>query len=153
MNQEVRIPLGLRARTLDFYVAFLVFFMGAYAFIDPTWPERFDSPIYWIVLIEDVYLCIASLMIMLSLIVREKKKCKMKILIPSIIGEAYGWFFIAAAATVIAVTAWIIPPSAFMIERDYIEFIWFVLWVGLAISSFMRYMDLKKHYKIRSITK
>lgn len=151
MNQDVRIPLGLRARTLDFYVAFLVFFIGIYGIFDPTWPEKFEGYSYWIVLVEGIYLTIASLMIMLSLIVREKKKCRITVLIPSIVGEAFGWLFVSTASLAIALTSWLIPPTNVVDHNEYAIFIWFILWLGLAISSFLRSLDLKRHYKIRVI--
>lgn len=150
MNQEVRIPLGLRARTLDFYVAFLVFFFGLSGLIDPTWPERFgDSIIYWIILVEDAYLIFASLIIMFSLIVREKKRCKIKILVPSIIGEMFGWLFISAASLVIVLTSFWIPPSAVVLEDSPLStFLWILVWLGLGVSSLFRYLDLRKYYGV-----
>lgn len=149
MDKNVHMPMGLRARTLDFYVAFLVFFIGVCGFIDPTWPERFEGkPAYWIVLVEDIYLILASLAIMLSLIVRESRKCKMKILIPSLIAEMFGWLFVSAGAFVIVFTSWYIPPSAVVDENSTLSlWLWILLWLGLGISSFMRYLDLRLHYR------
>ena len=146
---NINVPIGLRARTLDFYVAFLVFFLGLSGLIDPTWPERFgDSAIYWVVLIEDVYLMIASAIIMAALLFRTKCNGKCKILIPSIVGETYGWLFISAAAWVIVLTSPWIPPSAIVDVGNHISFwSWVAVWVGLGIASFFRYLDLKRFYR------
>lgn len=148
MDRNVRIPLGIRARPLDFYVAFLVLFLGVSGLVDPTWPERFeDSVIYWVVMIEDIYLIMASIVIMTSLLIREKK-CKLRILIPSIIGEMFGWLFVSSAAWVIVLTAWWIPPSAVVDVHNPLSFwSWILVWVGLGISSFFRYLDLRHHYR------
>lgn len=145
---HLNIPIGLRARTLDFYVAFLVFFMGLSGILDPTWPERFgNSPIYWIVLVEDIYLMIASFVIMLSLILRTWCNGKCKMLVPTIIGETFGWLFISAAAWVIVVSSPWIPPSAIVDAGDRVSFwAWIAVWVGLGLTSFFRYIDLKRFY-------
>lgn len=149
-KDDIRIPLGLRARTLDFYVAFLVLFFGLSGFIDPSWPEKFGgTPAYWIVFIEDIYLIFASLIIMLSLIIREKKRCRVKVLVPSIIGEMFGWLFISAASWVIVLTAFWIPPSAVVLDDSVLStFLWVLVWLGLGVSSFFRYLDLRKHYGV-----
>lgn len=142
-------PIGLRARTLDFYVAFLVFFLGLSGLIDPTWPERFgNSPIYWMILIEDIYLMTASVTIMLSLILRSVCRTRSKCIIPSIVGETYGWLFISAAAWVIVISSPWIPPSAIIDAGNHISFwSWIAVWVGLGIASFFRYIDLKNFYR------
>lgn len=148
---HLNIPIGLRARTLDFYVAFLVFFLGLSGLIDPTWPERFgDSAIYWIVLIEDLYLMTAAMIIMVSLLLRSRcrRKSNCKILVPSIIGETFGWLFISAASWVIVVSAPWIPPSAIVESENHISFwSWIFVWVGLGTASFFRYIDLKRFYR------
>lgn len=149
MDRKVRIPIGLRARTLDFYVAFLVLFLGLSGLLDPTWPERFEgTPIYWIILIEDIYLIAASIVIMLALLIREKKNCRYKVLVPSIIGEMFGWLFVSAAAWVIVLSSWWIPPSAIAHPDDPISiWSWVLVWAGLGISSFLRYLDLRHYYR------
>lgn len=151
-NSSMKIPLGLRARTLDFYVAFLVFFIGFSGIADPTWPERFShSWEYWLVFVEDIYLMVASVVIMASLIIREKKSCKINVLIPSIIGEMFGWLFISTASAVIILSSWWIPPSALVEETNSVSFFaWILIWLGLGISSFLRYLDLRIHYRSHS---
>lgn len=142
----VRPPLGIRARPLDFYVAFLVFFIDAYGFLDPNWPEQFETPIYWIVIIEDVYLMLASSSIMTALIVKQFFNKKSAIVIGAIIAEMFGWVFISAAATVIVLTSWWIPPAAVQLNYE-VQLAWILLWIGLAISSGMRYLDLRFLYR------
>lgn len=149
MDKNVRIPMGLRARTLDFYVAFLVLFLGLSGIIDPTWPERFEGhPQYWVILIEDIYLMAASLVIMGSLIVREFNKNNIRVIVPSLIGEMFGWLFVSAGAWVIVITSWWIPPSAIADVDNPVSFwSWIAVWLGLGISSFLRYLDLRLHYR------
>lgn len=146
---HINIPIGLRARTLDFYVAFLVFFLGLSGLLDPTWPERFDgSSLYWIILIEDIYLMAAAVIIMTSLIARTWCKGKCKLLIPTIIGETFGWLFVSAAAWVIVVSSPWVPPSAIVESGNHISFwSWIAVWVGLGLSSFFKYIDLKRFYR------
>ena len=134
---------------MDFYVAFLVFFLGLSGLVDPTWPERFgDSIFYWVVLIEDIYLMTAAAIIMISLMLRTRCKNRCKILIPSIVGETYGWLFISAAAWVIVISSPWIPPSAIVEAGNQISFwSWIAVWVGLGLSSFFRYIDLKRFYR------
>lgn len=146
---KIHVPIGLRARTLDFYVAFLVFFLGLSGLLDPTWPERFgNSPIYWIILVEDIYLMTAAVVIMVSLLLRTKCHDRCKILIPSIVGETYGWLFVSAAAWVIVISSPWIPPSAIVESGNHISFwSWIAVWVGLGISSLFRHIDLKKFYR------
>ena len=142
-------PIGLRARTLDFYVAFLVFFLGLSGLVDPTWPERFgDSAFYWIVMVEDIYLMSASATIMIALIFRTWCGIKCRYLIPSVVGETYGWLFISAAAWVIVLSSPWIPPSAVVEAENHLSFwSWIAVWVGLGLSSFLRYIDLKRFYR------
>lgn len=149
MHKSATGIMTLRARTMDFYVAFLVFFLGASGLADSTWPERFDGTIaYWVVIIEDIYLIISSIVIMLALVVREFKNCKINVIIPSIAAEMFGWLFVSAAACVIVLTSWYIPPASVIIENNPLSFwSWIFVWLGLGISAFMRYLDLRLHYR------
>lgn len=142
-------PMTLRARTMDFYVAFLVLFFGLSGLIDPSWPERFmGTPAYWIVLIEDIYLIVSALVIMASLVIRQIYCYKMKIVVPSIATEMFGWLFVSAAAFVIVLTSWYVPPSAIVVEENAVSFwSWVFVWLGLGISAFLRYLDLRLHYR------
>jgi hypothetical protein len=149
-----RVPLGISARPFDFFVAFLVFFVGLYGFLDPSWPPEGDlGSGYYILMIEDLYLVVAGVMIMLALIVKQlglskrfKVKVKPRIVVSAIIGEMFGWLFVSAAATVIAVTAWILPPTALSFDPD-LTWIWFALWTGLAASAGARFRDMRNVYK------
>lgn len=90
----------------------------------------------------------ASAVIMVSLLVRERKRCRIKVLIPSIIGEMFGWLFISAAAAVIVLSSWAIPPSAIVETHNPLSFwSWILVWIGLCISSLFRYLDLRLHYR------
>ena len=145
---NTKAPLGVRARPLDFYVAFLVFFFGIYGFFDPDWPERFEGWKYWVLMIEDIYLIISSIAIMTALLVKQfsRGNCIKKILIPSLIGEMFGWLFISAASWVIVLTAWVLPPSAIDLNGQE-SVVWTLLWLALAICAGMRYIDLRLLYR------
>jgi len=137
---------GVRARPLDFFVAFLVFFMGAYGFLDPNWPEDLGlgDIVYWIIIVEDLYLLCAGLIIMIALIIKQKCKSKRgKWFVNSLIAEMFGWAFIASASFVIAITAPWIPPSAFAESEGPLLWVWIILWGGLGVSSLIRYLDIR----------
>lgn len=145
--------LGIKARPLDFFVAFVVFFLGFYAFLDPSWPERYDGLIYWVLLIEDIYLTVAGVVIMGSLILKEifTIRNNPSIFLCSIIFETFAWLFVASAAAVIALTTPWIPPSAFAGDEGPLLWIWGVLWGALAAASAVRYWDLRSLAKRSSV--
>lgn len=138
--------LGIKARPLDFFVAFLVFFIGFYNFLDPNWPEKFGgSPLYWIILIEDIYLVIASVFIMTALTVMQIPffKRRPKQIAHALVWEMFGWLFIATASFVIAISTPWVPPSVFAGESGPLLWIWAALWLGLALSAAVRYWDIR----------
>lgn len=149
-----RVPLGVSARPFDFYVAFLVFFAGAYTFIDPNWPPKDGGELqYWLIMIEDIYLMIAGACIMLALIIKQiglssKRGVSDKAVVAAVVGEMFGWLFVSASSAVIAVTAWIFPPIAIQnhLSKEMAG-AWFLMWAGLAISSFARWRDMRNVYK------
>lgn len=139
--------LGIKSRPLDFYVAFLVFFMGFYSVLDPTWPERYsnDPLTYWILLVEDIYLMVAGAVIMLSLIAMQTMyfRHRPRIIVSALVSEMFGWLFIACASAVVAISTPWIPPSAFAGTEGPLLWIWAALWVGMALSAGMRYWDIR----------
>jgi hypothetical protein len=137
--------LGIKSRPLDFFVAFLVFFLGFYGFLDPTWPERFDDSIlYWIVTIEDLYFVTAGAVIMSALIIKQMCANKLgKWFVRSLVAEMFGWLFISISAAVTALTIPWIPPSVFAAEEGPLLWVWFFLWAGLSSSAFVRYLDIR----------
>ena len=133
---------NLRERPFDFYVAFVLFSLGVYGIVDDGWPESIISDDYsWLVNLISVYLMIASGVIMASLTCNRKKKP-----IFALIGEMYGWLFIAAAATATALSY---VGSLVITSPDnvYSWFIWFSIWVGMATASAVRACDLYNFYR------
>lgn len=144
MNKQVR-PQGIKARPFDFFVAFLVFFIGVYGFFDPNWPEKFDPSVAMIILIEDIYLSVAGLTIMISVIANEilRRKFNPRIFATSIIIQMFGWLFISVAAWAIALTTPVVPPSIFAGEEGVTLWGWAILWAGLGASSWLRYRYIR----------
>ena len=51
----------LRERPFDFYVAFVLFFLGVWGFVDPNWLEAYtDGGLLVLMTIISVYLMISS---------------------------------------------------------------------------------------------
>ena len=138
--------LGIKARPLDFFVAFLVFFIGGYNFLDPHWPEKFGgTPLYWILMIEDIYLVAASVFVMTALVVMQVPffQRKPKQIAHALVWEMFGWLFISTAAFVIALSTPWVPPSVFAEESGPLLWVWAGLWLALGISAAVRYWDIR----------
>lgn len=137
--------MKFRQKAMDFYVAFLVLLTGMYGLLDPHWPPLDSDPWEAIVLIfEDIYLVIAGAVIMGAILLRRIEKH----VICSIVMEMFGWLFVAVAAAVITLTACFIPPSVFADPSPndgfpLIHITWMVIWGGLAVASFIRYLDMR----------
>lgn len=142
---NTKAPLGILARPLDFYVAFLVFMMGLYGFIDPSWPEKFDWPVWAILMFEDAYLLAAGGAIMTALIMRQWGKK----IVATLVVEMFSWLFVASAAWVIVITSYWIPPSAFLDAEQYdlMFWVWVILWFNLGAAALTRYLDMRKWYR------
>ena len=131
----------LRERPFDFYVAFVLFLLGVWGFIDPTWPESYaDGGMLIIMTVISVYLMISSGFIMASLLCKRQKHPVL-----ALMGEMYGWFFIAAAA--LATSLVYLVSFYHGVESVAIWFIWFLIWVGLAVASAVRGIDLLIFYR------
>jgi len=133
--------IHLRDRPFDFYVAFVLFMLGFWAFIDPTWPERYtDDGMFLLMMFIMVYLMIASGFIMASLLCKRQKHPVL-----ALMGEMYGWFFIAAAAlatSIIYLVALYHGIGSFAVWS-----VWFVIWVGMFIAASVRAIDLFYFYR------
>lgn len=132
----------LRERPFDFYVAFLIFFAGLLSFVSDAWPENIDRP--WAIVIISIisaYYMIASAIVIISLSMKRKKYP-----VFALIGEMYGWMFISAAsiATSLLYIGFLIngAPNSW--------WLWSILmgvWIGLATSSGVRFLDLFSVYR------
>lgn len=139
----------IRSYALDFYVAFLVFVIGAYGILDSHWPPVDIEPWVAIILIvEDIYLVIASLAVMIAMFLRKSPRhaaC-------SIVTEAFGWMFIGVAAAVIALTSFQIPPAVFVDPHPedglhWIHYTWIFIWSGLAVAALAKCCELRRFTK------
>lgn len=131
----------LRERPFDFYVAFVLFIFGAWGIIDPNWPEKYLSGVLLtIVTIIDIYLILSSLFILLCL---SCKRHRHPIL--ALVGEMYGWLFIAAAALAIS----IIYAASFYDKLDSLWLLgtWSMVWAGMSIAAGLRSYSLFIFYK------
>jgi len=136
----------LRERPFDFYIAFVLFLLGVYGIVDDGWPESLIIDDYsWLITLLSMYLMIPSGVIMLSLTCNRKKRP-----IFALMGEMYGWFFISAAATATALSY--VGAIVVSYPDNIVSwFIWFAIWIGMAIASAVRAFDLHSFY--RSIIK
>lgn len=132
----------LRERPFDFYVAFVLFLLGLYGIIDDGFPESSAGGEYlWLMHLICTYFMIASAVIILSLTCHRKKHPVL-----ALMGEMYGWAFIAAAALATALSY----LSVFFTggaQNWFSWFIWLMIWVGMAIASLFRSLDLYKFYR------
>ena len=131
----------LRERPFDFYVAFVLFLLGVWGFIDPVWPESYASgDLLLIMTVVSIYLMISSGFIMASLLCKRQKHPVL-----ALMGEMYGWFFIASAALATSIVYLVaLYQGVFNIST---WFIWFLIWIGLAISAGVRGIDLFYFYR------
>lgn len=131
----------LRERPFDFYVAFVLFMLGVWGFVDPTWPEEYVSGEMLILMaIISVYLMVSSGFIMASLLCKRQRHPVL-----ALMGEMYGWFFIAAAA--LATSIIYLVALYHGVQDFFIWAIWFLIWGGMAIASSVRAFDLLYFYR------
>lgn len=134
-------------RPFDLYVALLVFLLGLYGLIDPNWPPLESAPLLAMILtIEDIYLVSAGVVIMASIIFGRFNPVR------AVISEMFGWLFVSSAAWVITLTSWWIPPAIFVPpypvdDHGWVLAIWIVIWFGLAVSSLLKYLDIRRWTK------
>ena len=145
MNNIFRaLPIALRERPLDFYTALILFMVGLYSLLDHTFPERFEDPtIIFIIYIISGYLMAASALILVTMLGNKVKRP-----IFSIMGEFYGWMLVVSASVAISILyiASIIfggPPTNWITWA-----LWVVAWIGMAIASFLRTVDLWQTFKV-----
>ena len=145
MNEVFRsLPIALRERPLDFYTALVLFMIGMYSLFDGTFPERFnDNLIILIVNIIGGYFMAASALIIATMLCNKVKRP-----IFSIIGEFYGWMLIVSAsvATIFLYIAYAIFSST--VENWATWTLWLLAWIGMALASFLRTVDLWQTYKV-----
>jgi hypothetical protein len=144
-NEIVNIlPVSVRERPLDFYTAAVLFMIGIYALFDTTFPERFqDEIIILIIHVIGGYLMAAAALIIATMLCDKVKRP-----IFAIIGEFYGWMLVVSASVAISL---LYLASAFFGggPTNWITwFLWVVAWIGMAIASFIRTVDLWHTFKV-----
>jgi hypothetical protein len=131
----------LRDRPFDFYVAFVLFMLGLWAFVDPTWPEKYtEDGMFFLMMFIMIYLMIAAIFIMASLLCKREKHP-----ILALMGEMYGWFFIAAAALATCVIYLISLLHG--VQSFFVWAVWFIVWLGMFVASSVRALDLFYFYR------
>lgn len=132
----------LRERPFDFYVATLLFLVGFYAVVSDSWPESLgNSVVSTIIYIVSLYYIVAGVVIMLSLGCNRKKHP-----VWALMGEMYGWMFVAAAAlaTVLTYCGSLISGN---VSNISLAVLLLAVWLGLFISSGVRFIDLFSVYR------
>lgn len=147
-------PPRVSERPLEFLVAFFIFFAGAYGFLDPSWPP--DGALgsgYWIIVAEDAYMVIAGVVIITALIIQGiSLRCKVSSdrhrwwLVHAIAWEMFGWLFVSSATFVVAVTSFILPPTALTGPDAPFQILlfWMALWGSVSVASFIKFWNIRR---------
>ena len=133
----------LRERPFDFFVALILFFVGFTVIIDDHWPERNvdNIVVQMIIIVISIYLMVASTIIMASLSCNRKKRPVL-----SLMGEMYGWMMISFASFAIILTY--LGSTVGGAPSSWWAFsIMMFVWLGMLISSAVRYLDLLQVYR------
>lgn len=129
-------------RPFDFYVALLLFCAGLYSIVNDTWPESVGTPLtQTFIIIVSLYLMTAAAVIMLSLTCKRASRP-----VFSLMGEMYGWMFVAAAS--LATSLMYIGAALYNEPSSW--WLWsilFTVWVGMTIASAIRSFDLFLVYR------
>lgn len=132
----------LRQRPFDFYVASMLTLMGLFAIFSDSWPESFGNTIVQaMIVIVSLYYVVSGTIIMLSLSCKRKKHPVL-----ALMGEMYGWLFVACGSLATAI-AYLGALFSSLPEDWRVWAIMFAVWVGLFISSGVRFLDLFSVYR------
>ena len=129
-------------RPFDFYVAFLLFCAGFYSIINDSWPENVGNPtVQAFIVIVSIYLMTAAAVIMATLLCKKASRP-----VFSLMGELYGWMFVAAGSLATA----LMYLGSIINEAPSSWWVWsmlFTAWVGVTIASAIRSFDLYLVYR------
>lgn len=132
----------LRQRPFDFYVAAMLFLMGLYAVFSDTWPESFGNGIMQaLIVIVSLYYVFAGAILMLSLSCKRKNYPVL-----ALMGEMYGWLFVSCGSLAISI-AYIGMLFSSLPSDWRLWGILLAVWIGLFISSGVRFLDLFSVYR------
>ena len=137
-----RLPVNLRERPFDSYVSLLLFWIGLYQLVDPTWPEKYtDSVSQLVIVIISLYLICAGMIIFLALIHDARKYP-----IFCFFGQMYGWSFMTAAtAAVTLICVW--NALSQPIYNVYMLIIWTSAWFFVTVASIIRASQMWREYR------
>ena len=129
-------------RPFDFYVALLLFCAGLYSIVNDSWPESVaNDTTQTFIIIVSLYLMTAAAVIMLSLTCKRASRP-----VFSLMGEMYGWMFVAAASLATS----LMYIGAILHDAPSSWWLWgilFTVWVGMTIASAIRSFDLFLVYR------
>ena len=129
-------------RPFDFYVALLLFVAGLYSIVNDTWPESVgDQLTQGFIIFVSIYLMTAAAVIMASLLCKRASRP-----VFSLMGEMYGWMFVAAASLATS----LMYVGAVLHHEPSSWWLWgilFTVWVGMTIASAIRSFDLFLVYR------
>lgn len=129
-------------RPFDFYVALLLFVSGLYSIVNDTWPESLENSLTeTFIVIVSLYMMTAAAVIMASLLCKKASRP-----VFSLMGELYGWMFVAAASLATS----LMYIGAILHDAPSSWWLWsilFTMWVGMTIASSIRSFDLFLVYR------
>ena len=138
------LPISLKERPLDFYTALVLFSIGLYSVFDTTFPERFnDSLVVFIIHIIGGYLMAAAALIVSTMLCNKVKRP-----VFSIMGEFYGWMLVVSASVAISFLYVTYAIFSGTVDNWTTWTLWLIAWLGMAIASFLRTVDLWQTYKV-----
>lgn len=115
---------------------------GLYSVVNESWPESVGSPLTQaFIVIVSLYLMTAAAVIMASLLCKKASRP-----IFSLMGEMYGWMFVAAASLATS----LMYVGAVLHNEPTSWWLWgilFTIWVGMTIASSIRSFDLFLVYR------
>lgn len=129
-------------RPFDFYTAALLFMAGLYSIINDTWPEAVGNTVVQaFIILVSLYLMTAAVVIMSTLLCKKASRP-----IFSLVGEMYGWMFVAAGslATSLMYIGSVINNAP---NSWWLWSILLIVWVGMTIASSIRSFDLFLVYR------
>lgn len=135
-NAWGRLPIALRSRPFDVFIAVILGLAGVYQILDPTFPESQQNILPgFVLLMISIYMIAASL----AIIVFMFHKCRNVFF--QWYGQMYGWMFMNAATLAITIfDAWV--GLTLPIENALLFWSFFVFWILISIATFIKWFDM-----------
>lgn len=133
----------LRRYPFEFFAAFLVFMLGLYGLIEPTWPPSVSEP--WEVFVlnmEALYFVISGGAVMSTFFFRHRWP------VCSIVVQMFAWLFVGFAGIMALIVRIVIPDSQLIhTPTELGTVLTSVVWFALIGASFTKYFDIRLWYK------